>query len=586
MIPVLDGYDARFSRARVLFILFFAVFAGLIFRLYYLQCICSNRFRDLSLSQHVKKLTLPSRRGSIRDVDGNLLAVSVQRDSVYVDPSMVPDDEAEGTSRRLAAILGLDPRGLHDRILRAKTAKPKKRFLWVARKADPQLAALVEQSDLAGVGLVSEYKRLYPQESSGCHVIGFVGMDNNGLSGVELAYEEYLHGTDGFKNVERDGAGNARFSTKLQTVSPIPGFDIELTINVFAQHTVEEVLTQVQEEYSPVSASVVVMDPRTGAILAMANRPGFNPNSFGDFPEEMYRNRAVTDYYEPGSVMKPFTMSAAIEANLIEPQTKIFCENGLYRVQKRLFHDHHPYGWLTATGVIRHSSNVGAAKIGQMCGPDLLYETLKAFGFGEKTGVDLPGEVPGMLAPPSSWTKYSTVSIAVGQEMAATPLQLASAFSVIANGGVRLRPYVVSRIIDPEGRPAKSFGPHVLERTTSYETAFGKMVPILSEVVERGTGKRARSVFYTLAGKTGTAQKPNETGGYSHSKFISSFCAFGPAEDPRICVVVMINEVAPGKPYYGGTVAAPVAGKILEKTLRYMGVAGTASGKRKSPGAA
>lgn len=575
----LEEYSERFARARVLFALFFLVFAALILRLYYLQCIRAPRFRDLSRSQHLTSLVLPAKRGSIRDVRGKLLAVSVKRDSVYVDPAMIPQSKVKDTAQRLAAILEMDAGELHARIVEALEAD--KRFIWVVRKVDASRSTRISEASMPGVGLVSEYKRVYTQGRAACHVLGFVGVDNDGLSGIELMYDEQLRGTDGIRHIERDGVGNTLFSGESGMVSPVPGFDVELTIDAFTQHIVENVLAEIQEKYEPVSASIVVMNPRTGAILAMANRPGFDPNHFTVFTEDEYRNRAVTDCYELGSVMKPFTVCAAMEADLVTPETKVYCESGLYRIGKRLLRDHRSYGWLTVADVIRRSSNIGAAKIGQMCGQELLNGAIRSFGFGGKTGVDLPGEADGIVTPLAKWTDYTTVSVAMGQEIAVTPIQMVCAFSAIANGGVRMKPYVISRIMNSRGGIIKQFVPQVVERAVSDRVAAGKMVPMLSDVVERGTGKRARSELYTLAGKTGTGQKLEEGGGYSHSKFISSFCAFGPAEDPQVCVLVMVNETAKGKPYYGGIVAAPIAGEILEETLKYMGVPQSKSNDRR-----
>ncbi len=574
----LEDYDRRLARAKALSLVFIFVFGGLILRLYYLQCIENDRFRDLSECQHFATLRVPSKRGMIRDMNGNLLAVSVEHDSVFVDPGLMEDGDVDRVAAFLGRVLEIDADGLRGRIRDAMRPEKRGRFIWVARKIEDAKARRIAMAKLPGVAFTPEYKRIYTRGVSGCHLLGFVGVDNDGLSNLEYLYDRTLSGTDGIRRRERDGRGNFLSCEEEVAAPPVAGFDVELTIDSFIQETVETTLAKVMEEFAPVSATAVAMDVRTGAVLAIGNRPNFDPNELGTSQEDSRRNRAVTDCYEPGSVMKPFTVSAAIEKGLVTPKTKFHCGNGQGTFGRRILKDHHLYGTLDVTGIIRLSSNVGAAKIGVKCGPKLLHDTLQGFGFGRPTGVDLPGEAPGMLADPSRWTSYSPPSIAIGQEMAVTPLQLATGFSALANEGVVMRPYVVSRVLDSKGNVVRQARPRSVGRAVSAETARDKVVPMLAEVVARGTGRRAKSRLYTLAGKTGTAQKPLEDGrGYSHSKFISAFAGFGPVEDPRVCVVVMVNETAPGKPYYGGRVAAPAAGEILEKTLQYLMVPTSAS---------
>lgn len=429
----------------------------------------------------------------------------------------------------------------------------------------------------AGIGIVPEYRREYAHGGVAAQLVGFVGIDENGLEGLELVLDETLRGRPGKAAFSRDASGVYFSSMGLPRKEPVPGADVELTIDVVVQSYAEAALDEAIELWAPASAMAVVLDPRTGDLLAAACKPSFDANHMERYGAEtlkkLARARYVVDWMEPGSIMKPFVLSAALSEGVVTEKTVIFCENGVWRIGPRRFHDHHAYGNLTVEEVIIKSSNIGAAKLGEKLGARRLHRYLSAFGFGRRTGCILRGENPGLLRPVRQWRPfYSVPSISIGQEVCVTMIQMSLAYAAIANDGVLMRPRMVRRIIHPGGR-VEERPPQVVRRVIPSSIAR-RVRRVLCRVVEEGTGRRAKLDLYSVGGKTGTAQKALPSGGFSHRKVICSFLAMAPADEPRVVVMVSVDEPTKrtGGRHFGGTVAAPVVAQILRRSLAYLGV--------------
>ena len=544
----------------------FVLLAGLLAvagRCFAIQGISRDRLISLASRQQVHTETLPARPGDIVDTQGRILATSVMSESLFLDPARV--EKPRETAEKLAAVLDLDA----DRIAQRLSRNRKRRFLWVKRRLSEDQVEAVEALSLASesYGFRREFLRCYPQGRLATQVIGFRDIDGNGHGGIEQSHNAVLCGVDGTRRVVRDAHGRALTILEQQTRLPKAGQTVRLSLDTVIENYTEEVLDELVEQWKPKSACAVVMDPNTGGILAMASWPTFDPNSLENVRDDAWTNRVITDIYEPGSTLKPMIVAAAVDEGVLRPDETLFCENGVYLMGRRVLHDHHPFGNLSIADVVIRSSNIGMAKIGERLGNPGLFEALRRFGFGRPTGVQLPAEESGMLLPLGRWTSYSTGSVPMGQEVAVTPLQLASAYCILANGGRRVRPYVV----ESSDRTAASSP----QRVVTTQTARWILETVLRGVVEspRGTGWRARLEYYDVFGKSGTAQKVDPvTGGYSHRLHVSSFVAGGPVENPRVLVLVMVNEPGVGKTHYGGTVAAPSAREILRRTLLYLRV--------------
>jgi len=554
------------KRARVFAFLFSTVFFVLIGRLAYIQLFQHSWYLERARIQHTLRLPLPACRGEILDRKGRTLATTIMVDSVFAEPRRIQD--ISGVARSLAWALDLDPG-----VLAAKLKeKSDKGFIWIKRKVSPEEARRVKELGLEGVGLRKEPKRVYPQGVLASHILGFVDIDCVGLEGAEKEFNRYLTGRDGFREYQRDGRGRLIYLPGAPEVPASDGDTLVLTIDSVIQHFAEEALDSAMETYAPMSATAIVLEPFTGEVLALANRPAFDPNRPGEFPPESRLNRAIVDIYEPGSTFKPVVLASAIEEGLVNPSDRFFCYNGVYQVKARRLHDHRPHGWLTVRDILVKSSNIGMAQIGQLLGAERMYAYVRSFAFGEKTGIELPAEAAGKVYPLGKWSYYSVTSVPMGQEIGTTPLQLARAFCVFANGGFRVRPTILKGLCDEAGKVYTRKSSGLTWRVISPSTAR-TMVEILTGVVEEGTGRRAKLQDYVVAGKTGTSQKV-VNGTYSHSKFVTSFVCFAPAERPRVLVLVMVNEPTKGGSFYGGTVAAPLAARVLEETLHYLGVRG------------
>jgi len=415
----------------------------------------------------------------------------------------------------------------------------------------------------------SATNRFYPNKALASQALGFTGLDGYGLEGIEFAYDRYLRGSDNNFTVFRDALGKV-FDEKQKNNGHIDGHNIILTIDRNVQYIAEDALSEGVKEYSARSGMAVVMEPQTGAILAMAHVPFFNPNAYTDFNKELWRNRAITDPFEPGSTMKIFSAAAAIESGNIKAHDIFYCENGRYRIGRNVVHDIKKHGWLSLQQIIKYSSNIGAVKISEKLGPERLYLMFRKFGFGDKTGIDSPGETAGSLSHYNNWTTVDTGSIAFGYGVSVSAIQLIAAASAIANDGILMKPYFVQAITDESGQPLKQFQPQAVRRVISEQTARTIKAIMKTVITTGGTGVNAALENYTVCGKTGTTRKLDPSGTYSDSKHIASFVGFTPADKPQLAILVVIDE--PQGKYYGGTVAAPVFRRIASETLNYLNI--------------
>ncbi len=526
-------------------------------RLWQLQVVDHERYDGRARDQQLEEIQLESPRGTIYDARGRELAVSVTVDSAFAVPGAIGDPG--GFAARLSGVPGVDV----ERIARAAARRSK--FAWVSRKLDPPVARALRERGVPGVHFLEESKRYYPMRRLAGPVLGFVGVDNYGLGGLEARWEETLSGDRIDRTLLKDARMGTLQAPGLSFRDAEPGGDLHLTIDAVIQHLAERELSRAVERHRARAGTVVVLDPRSGAVLAMASEPGFDPNRFEDAPEGRWRNRAVMDAYEPGSTFKMVTAAAALESNRVDPSDPIDCEMGSIEVDGVTIRDHKPFGLLTFREVIARSSNVGAIKLGRRVGARELEGTIRAFGFGRPTGVDLPGESAGVLRPLEGrdWAYAS-----FGQGLAVTPLQLASAFAAVANGGHFYRPYVVARVVRDGVLEDLHPQPTLLGRPIGAATARS-LERLLEAVVEEGTGKRAAIDGYRVAGKTGTAEKI-VNGAYSSELHVASFVGFAPAREPALVALVAIDE--PRGLFHGGEVAAPVFAAIVGPALLYLGV--------------
>jgi len=499
--------------------------------------------------QRYREYTIMAPRGPILDSQGRTLAESVEIPSIAAIADEVPVERVGA----LAKALGLSASKLKRKL------RKRKGFVWLARQVPPSVAEKVMALNIPGIRREQEWRRYQPLGPETGHLLGFVGIDGRGLEGVERTWNDTLTGKPGLRQVRRDARGHS-LPDSGWIRPPVPGKAMTLTLDASIQSLAYAALAEGVREQRAKGGSVVVMRPKDGAILAMVNWPGYNPNNYRHFHPGEWRNRAITDVFEPGSTMKPFTVAAALESGRWQPDSRVFCENGSMRVADYTIHDDHKAGWLDITGILVHSSNIGAAKLAMDIGPDALYDTLSRAGFGSRSGTGLSGESHGIVLPPDRWGPVETANIAFGQGIAVTPLQLAAAFSVLANAGEHVAPVLFADQLgkQPPERVMKAKIARQVVRMMEYATS------------KDGTGWKAVPAGYTVAGKTGTAQKPNSRGGYSKGKYNAVFAGLVPADDPQLAIVVVVDE--PKKSIYGGQVAAPIFRHIAESVLPYLGV--------------
>jgi cell division protein FtsI (penicillin-binding protein 3) len=551
------------GRRYITLLLLLCGFGVVLFRLATLQVLQAAELTVKADRQHQKTVSLEGVRGTIVDRHGKMLAMNLEVPSVFGVPTAL--DSPAKTARSLSPVLHVRADELERKL------RQDRGFVWLARKLDPEQGRRLERMPMEGIGIVLEGRRFYPKGPLLSHVLGFAGMDGEGLEGIERRYESHLHGEKRVTVLQRDALGRTVFPKKMSNEqSPAPGHQLVLTIDEVIQYIVEKELEEAVARAEAKSGTMIVLDPSTGALLASAVSPRFDPNAVSALRPDRWRNRALTDAYEPGSTMKAVLAAAAIEERVMKPDTLVFGEQGRMAIGNTMIHDHEKLGWLSFAQVIQKSSNVGAAKAGMALGEQRFYRYLQSFGFGERTEIDLPGEAAGLLKHPREWGGRTLASISMGQEIGVTPMQMVSAVAAIANGGVLMRPYVVSEIRDAQGQTLKEVQPHVKRRVISPETAR-TVTTILEGVVTDGTGGKAAIAGFRVAGKTGTAQKiDSRTGRYSASQFVSSFVGYVPANNPRLAMIVVIDE--PQGESWGGTVAAPVFNRVGEQVLNYLGV--------------
>jgi cell division protein FtsI (penicillin-binding protein 3) len=563
---IADARQVRWARI-ALGTLAVALF-GLALRLVYINLAMGPDLRARAAAQQESRRDLPARRGAILDTRGRVLAVSRARHGIFADPALIarPDE----TARRLADVLDM-PAGQIENEIRISESP---RFCWLKRRVDDTTADMVRALGLSGIGTHPEFERHWPMHETAAQLLGFVGADGIGLEGLEATHDVHLRGTPGRRSVRRDARRNLLGTGDHRIRAPRDGGHLLLTIDSVIQAGVEERLAEQIDAFEAESGVAVVMSPKTGAILALANVPTFDVNRFGAIEGARRRNRAVTDPVEPGSIFKPFVMAGALAGGFARPGELIDCHDGMHRFGGRLLHDTHPQGLLDVRGIIVHSSNIGMATIGLRMGNAELRNLLTGLGFGAATQIGLRGESKGIVPPLRAWNTYSTTSVPMGHEIAVTPVQLATAFSALANGGILLRPRIVRARLAADYRPVARFEePEIIRRVVSTELANYMVRDVLAAVVEKG-GAELDAAPYQMAGKTGTAQVPYaDQPGYEPDAYLASFIAAAPVHDPQIVVLAMIRKPNRAIGYYGRVVAGPVVRDVVRATLGYLEVA-------------
>ena len=549
-------------RIATLLAFFLVLFIALGSRAFQLQILSSKALKARAEKQHTQALQLQPDRGIIFDRNGEKLAATIMADSVCADPSKI--DNPGDAAKALASVLGTD------KTLIQKKLSGTKNFCWIARRIAPEQVDRVQELGIEGIFIVKEPKRFYPSGELAGHLIGFVGSDANGLEGLELKYDQQLKGSPEKLFWTRDAKGKRLYPrVEKPETGQKENYNLVLTIDSRIQHLVESNLKAAVKSKGAKGGFAIVMDPRTGEILALANEMGFDPNNFSTVDPGTGKNKAITDCFDPGSTFKPFLAAAALEEGVVKETDLFNCENGNYRVADRVIHEaqRKRHGTLSFREILKYSSNIGSVKVAEKLGKEKFYQYIRNFGFGAKTGIDLPGEVSGLLRPVESWTRVDAATIAFGQGISITAIQLISALSAIANQGVLMKPFVVRGLMDRKGKLVQAYHPTAVRRIVSPETAK-RLTHIMTDVVgaEDGTGKQARIVNVAVAGKTGTSQKFDFTRHvYSSERVKTSFMGFFPSDDPQVAILVILDE--PQRDKWGGVAAAPVFREIGEQIL-------------------
>ncbi len=555
--------EKKWIRFRIYIVaIFFTLGLGTIFaRAYQLQVLERDKLASIAQAGYRGTIKLPPKRGTIYDREGHELAVSVEVGSIYAHPRLVKSKTH--TARELSRVLNVSK----SRILRL--IKSRRPFVWIKRKVSPEKAAQVKAKELKGVGFTTETRRYYPGREIAAHLIGFAGEDNKGLEGLEKKYDGILKGPQYTLVQMQDALGRPFFVSRPTSNKGEEMLNLILTVDKNIQYMAQQALKSAIKKAKAKSGHCLILNPQTGEILAMAVVPLFNPNIFWKHKPHQWRNRTLTDTYEPGSTIKAFLLAAALEKGVVSPETEFYCEQGKFQVANHTIHDTKKHGPLSVSDIVVLSSNIGAVKIGQKLGYDKFTEYLKKFGFSQKTEIDLIGERSGFVRPAHNAREIDQATIFFGQGMTATSIQLAAAMGAIANGGRLMRPFVVKKVTDQNGRVVKETRPQMVRRVVSAETARAVVRVLEGVVSDHGTGPLAAISGYRVAGKTGTSQKVDpRTKRYSDENYVAIFVGFMPADKPELVMLVMIDE--PRGKRYGGLVAGPVFREVGSRALNHL----------------
>jgi len=547
---------------------FIGLFSIFSFRLIYLQAIKHDEYAGLAAEKHVYKQIIHAERGTILDANSEVLAHNIPVETVVADATHLNNRQA--IVALVSHELGIPSKELAEKL------DNERRYIVIKREVPAATANALREKlragNLRGIYFEHDATRIYPNGSMLCHVIGFTDFDHHGIQGVEASMEEYLHGQDGYRFIEHNRAGQEIVPYRGQERAPRDGYQIHLTVDLGLQNIVENEIDAAMAQYFPQKATIILMRPQTGEILAMANRPHFDLNLRSEARPDQMKNRAIIDMMEPGSTFKIVAAAAALNERKVRPDSSIFCENGLWNFGGTALHDHRSFSYLSVREILIKSSNIGAAKLGLSVGEQKFYEYIRRFGFGERTGIELPGEINGLIRSPKSWSKISITRIPMGHEIGVTPLQMTVAMATIANGGKLIMPRIVKSITTSDGKSISSLSPVVLRQVISPETAREIGDALRGVVSDSGTAAAAAVPGFTIAGKTGTAQKVDPRGGYEEGKYVVSFAGYLPAEHPEFVGLVVLDDAHTSKPElnYGGLVAGPIFSHLAEKAARYL----------------
>ena len=549
------------------FALLFSIFS---YRLIYLQIVMHDYYSQLAAEKNVGRDIIPAERGAIYDTQNEVLAQNVPVATVVADATLI--NNAGALVPLVANRLHLPPNEVAEKISSHRPYIVLKREVPEADAC--ALETALKSAKLRGIRCERGTVRVYPNGPMLCHVVGFTDFHEHGIQGVEASMNQYLRGEDGYRYIEHDAQGREIVLYRGLEHEPRNGYQVHLTIDLHLQTIVENELDEAMREYTPEKAIIILMRPQTGEILALANRPNFDLNLRAEAKPAQMKNRAIIDMMEPGSTFKIVTAAAALNESKVRLDTMIFCENGVWNVGGRPLHDHghKGYGDLSVQDILVHSSNIGAAKMACMLGEMKFYEYIRRFGFGDRTGIELPGEIRGMVHPPRSWSKISITRIPMGQEVGVTPLQMIVAMATIANGGKLVQPRIVKSIVDDQGNAISTLKPTIVRQVISPQVASEIAYALRGVVSKRGTAAEAAVPGYTVSGKTGTAQKAAPGGGYEKDKYIVSFSGFLPSENPAFVGLVVLDDAHTKDPNlnYGGTVAGPIFSRVAEQAARYL----------------
>lgn len=553
------------------------IFTGFSARLVYLQVTKHEEYTTLAAQKHSRKEVIPANRGMILDRNGEILAASIPVRKVTLDGTHVK--KPKELAQLAAPFLGLPEESLEQTFNKEIADKGQFKVVLPELPEEKALALInaMDEKSLRGLYFPKNSIRSYPNGAMLSHVLGFLARKDPkdehvvGVNGIERSMEKYLSGDDGFRYIERDRTGREIVIYRGQEQAPRQGFSVQLTIDMGLQAILENELDNAYKELKPETASGIIVNPKTGEILAMSNRPTFDLNAINDAKPEEMKNRAILDMVEPGSTFKIVPASCALNEKVVSEKTQVFCENGSFSYGGRILRDHHGYGMMTVHDILVKSSNIGSAKLAMMSGDEKFYEYVRRFGFGERSGIDLPGEIPGMVHPPARWDKLTITRMPMGHSVAVTPLQITMAMSVIANGGKLMRPHIIKSIKDQDGNEIQRMDPEVVREVIPEKIAHYVSNALTDVTGDQGTATLARVNGYSVAGKTGTAQKVDPKGGYTPGKYVVSFVGYLPVEDPQfVCLIIVDDAKISSGLNYGGLVAAPVFSRVAEKAARYL----------------